>query len=259
MSDPIYLTTFTDKLSERGELALSTEQTDVYIRTITSLDLPFEIIIYDNDQATRMNKDHKTIHLDYYALQVSSEKIINRILVLAGQATKVHARKTVVTRISKQTAIEFQQEHHLQEAIEGKYRYGLYHEGELMTIALFNGARIMHNISSEHRSFELIRFCHKATFIVIGGLSKIIKRFVTDFSPDDIMTYVDLDWAQTSSLKTLSFEVQNRIGPLKYWVNPPFRWLIKSISDEEKYKKMFPHGFVKYNSGSIKMTLKLGK
>ncbi|ULT28536.1 hypothetical protein KUH03_19615 [Sphingobacterium sp. E70] len=84
-------------------------------------------------------------------------------------------------------------EHHLQTALPGKYRYGLYEQGELVSIAVFSGGRRMNDKNEEYRSFELLRFCNKSGYNVIGGLSKLITAFAKDFHPGDIMTYTDRD------------------------------------------------------------------
>lgn len=148
------------------------------------------------------------IHIDYDQLMSAESKIINRLRGLQGFGLCIYARNTVVARIDKRVAVEFQQEHHLQDALPGKYRYGLFYQGDLVSVAVFGGARIMRKEGPDHRSFELLRFCHKADTLVVGGLSKLVKAFVKDFNPQDIMTYSDKDWSQEdSSLSAIGFKI----------------------------------------------------
>lgn len=154
------------------------------------------------------------IHIDYDQLCSAPEKIINRLKGQHGLGERIYARTTVVARIDKRVALAFQEEHHLQGALPGKYRYGLFYRGELMSVAVFSGGRNMRQEGPDYRSFELIRFCHKSDTLVVGGLSKLLKAFIKDFSPQDIMTYADRDWSSNhSSLQTIGFEIVNIVAP----------------------------------------------
>jgi hypothetical protein len=46
---------------------------------------------------------------------------------------------------------------------------------------------------------------HAERCTVVGGLDKLLKAFVTDFHPDDIMTYADRDWSNGRSYEKLGF------------------------------------------------------
>lgn len=162
----------------------------------------------------------KTIHIDIDIIQHSSQKLLNRIVGLHGCGQKIFARQTVVARIDKKMALGFLDEHHLQTPLPGKYRYGLFQNGELVSIAVFGGARLMRQVAEGHRSFELLRFCHKGSTLVVGGLSKLIKAFINDFNPQDIMTYADLDWTEESSLGCVGFQAIGKLSPqIFYLVN----------------------------------------
>ena len=189
------------------------------------------------------------IHIDIDRIINQSTSIIYRLKGLHGLGQRVYARKTVVARIDKRVASAFLDEYHLQGAMPGKYRYGLFYEGELISVAVFSGGRIMRDISSEYRSFELIRFCHKADTLVIGGISKLIKAFVADFNPQDIMTYADRDWCSDSSLERIGFQVVGSLDPFT-----------ASIKDGKRLLYSSDHEGIDYsvaNLGSIKLKLVL--
>lgn len=160
----------------------------------------------------------KTIHIDIDMLQQASTKILNRIIGLHGCGKKIYARETVVARIDKKVALDFLEEHHLNVPLAGKYRYGLYKDGELVSIAVFSGARLMYQTAEKYRSFELLRFCHKGNTLVVGGLSKLIKAFSKDFKPQDIMTYADLDWTEESSLGSVGFQTVGSLSPQVFYI-----------------------------------------
>lgn len=189
------------------------------------------------------------IHIDFDLIYNSPKKVLKRLMGIHGKGNKVYARNTVVARVDKRVALDFQEEHHLQIALPGKYRYGLFYQGDLVSIAVFSGGRIMKKISDEHRSFELIRFCHKGDFLVVGGLSKLLKAFAKDFSPQDIMTYSDLDWGKDSSLTQIGFEVVGILEPQRFAIKENKRIALGHLTEKEDY-------FID-NEGSLKLKIVL--
>jgi len=177
------------------------------------------IYIYLPGAVRQENSEYlASIHIDIDQVSNDSSKIIKRIRGLHGLGERVYARQTVVARVDKRNALHFLEEHHLNMAFPGKYRYGLYLKGELVSVAVFSGGRHMRDLGDAYRSFELIRFCHKGDLLVVGGLSKLIKAFVKDFNPQDIMTYADLDWTQESSLAAIGFVAIDKTIPQQFYV-----------------------------------------
>lgn len=178
--------------------------------------------------------------------------LLNRIKVLLGMGKRIYARQCVIARIDKQTALDFQKEHHLQRELPGKYRYGLFFQGELMAIMIFSGGRLMRH-SENYRSFECLRFCSKQRFIIIGGFSKLLQSFIRDFKPNDIMTYVDADWSDGSKFEKIGFKKIMITDPQLFSVNKEDNSR-SVLSKSEDYKDLDHHPFYKVaNSGSIKM------
>ena len=158
------------------------------------------------------------IHIDEDLWISKPQILLDRLATLYGHAEKSNARQAVVARIDKKVAMEFQEEHHLQGALTGKYRYGLFKDGELLAVAIFSGLRNMRH-TENYRSIELLHFCQKAKHLVIGGFSKILNKMVQDFSPNDIMTYIDRDWSEGHKFVALGFEQKGGIPSLCFKVN----------------------------------------
>ena len=218
--------------------------------------LTFDIYIaqaaYPNIEETNQKRK---ISISQEQLVQQFVKIRNRLKVLSGKAQKIYARETVLARIDKKQTLEFQEEHHLQIALPGKYRYGLYYKGELVSIAIFSGGRKMHEKPLDYRSFELLRFCQKSDHLVIGGLSKLLKAFIKDFNANDIMTYVDLDWSQDSSLKKLGFEEKGIKKGENLWISGNRQFIITDDKMLMETIENHPNGFLHKNTGSIKLVL----
>ncbi|MEC3878044.1 hypothetical protein [Parapedobacter sp. 10938] len=201
----------------------------------------------------------RCIHIDEDLWATRSQLLLNRIAALMGHAQRVYARNTVVARVEKRVALSFLQEHHLQVALPGKYRYGLYHDGELVAVAVFSGGRRMAEKPTDYRSYELLRFCHKQGVHVVGGFSKLLDGFRRDFNPDDIMTYADKDWSDGSRYRKLGFTEVGETAPQLFWVDMRTmqRYYERTLPSE--VAAMLPDerptaGYVAvHNSGSIKL------
>lgn len=226
-----------------------------FFTILTSAILPFKIHLYGHNIQERIESGmQKTVHIDEDVLMNKYDIILKRILAIALHQKKAYARNTVVARVDKKNTILFLEENHLQGAMPGKYRYGLFLDGELISLAVFSGGRKMPELNIEnYRSFELIRFCNKLGYNVVGGISKLLKAFVSDFQPNDIMTYTDKDWSQESTLEKIGFVKKSEIPPLKFWVNGTTRTLIKDEIQYAALQKEFPNGYLKENLGSLKL------
>ncbi len=221
-------------------------------------ELPYDLIyITQSPPKGDFHSEKKLITIDAIVFQHAAQKIFDRLKVQAGLARRIYARETVVVRIDKRIAVNFLDEYHLQSSLPGKYRYGLYYQGELFAVAVFSGARIMRDISDSHRSFELLRFCQKSNYIVVGGLSKLLKEFIREFQPQDIMTYADLSWTQESSLQKLGFKIKGKLPAQKFWWDGCILRPIKSDEEEKELKAQNPQGHLIHSNGSIKMVLDL--
>ncbi|MFB2118353.1 hypothetical protein [Parapedobacter sp. 2B3] len=201
----------------------------------------------------------RCIHLDEDLWITRGELLLNRIAALVGHAQRIHARDTVVARIEKRVAMPFLEEHHLQVALPGKYRYGLYGSGELVAVAVFSGGRRMADKPSDYRSFELLRFCHKQGVHIVGGFSKLLDGFRRDFNPGDIMTYADKDWSDGTSYHKMGFTIVGETVPQLFWVDRRTmqRYYESTLPPAIRTKpanEWYQAGYVAvYNSGSIKL------
>ncbi len=174
-------------------------------------------------------------------------QVLARIESLAGLNTRIHGRKTKVSKISKPIADEFINRNHLQGAVNSRYKLGLFEKEELVAVATFAALRNM-NHTENYKSAELIRFAVKSGYTVTGGLSKLISHFYMLFRPNDLMTYADRDWSLGEVYSTLGFSLTETIAHQQFSLDENLkRSLIKNRLD------VCP---VVFNTGSLKFILK---
>ncbi len=83
----------------------------------------------------------------------------------------------------------FLDENHIQGNCISKYRYGLYYNNELISLMTFGKSRFKDE-------FELLRFCNKLGYNVVGGASKLFFHFLKDHEEiKEVISYADRRWS----------------------------------------------------------------
>ena len=210
------------------------------------------------------------VHLWQDCWTTYQEIVRSRISVLSGSGVRVHARQTKALRIAKDEMRSFFVANHLQGAVNARYSYGLYSGEQLVAAASFSAGRAVVRNGTSGRSFELLRYASLLHHRVVGGLGKLIARFVEEVNPDDIMTYADLDWASGKGYQTLNFRQTAVSSPQTFWIHPaemiryyPHR-LPSKLTDEFRQQDKYAdiddflkdNGYVRiYNAGNLKFLL----
>ena len=65
--------------------------------------------------------------------------------------------------------------------------------GTLIAVATFSNARKWIKDGKEIRSYEWTRYASEPELRVSGGMGKLLKAFIKEVQPDDIMSYADLE------------------------------------------------------------------
>ena len=126
----------------------------------------------------------------------------------------IFARNCEVRRIGKTEAGEFLSRCHRYGDCASKYRYGLfvsksdvseYPLGMLVGVATFSAARRWEKESGVIRSYEWLRYSSLPEVRVIGGMGKVLKAFIDDVHPDDVMSYAPQDYYDGGVYETLGF------------------------------------------------------
>lgn len=210
----------------------------------------------------------RVIHLWEDIWQTKRSIVESRLMSIFGKSETIPARLTQVQRIDKPTLDKFLINNHLQSKVNAKLKYGLFlpsryfrviqnekvlqenahKEAFLVAVASFSNAKKFIREGQEYRSYELIRFANYKGFTVVGGLNKLLKMFIDEHAPDDIMTYADADWSDGTNYEKIGFERIELTPPLSFELdNETFT---RNLADENTKTKI-------YNSGNWKFLMKL--
>ena len=142
------------------------------------------------------NKNIKLIHIFEDEIISKSDIVKSRIKNLLGLSEiKIPARKCTIKEIDFISKKSFLNKNHIQGNCVDKIRYGLVFNDELICMMSFSKNRIALGQNNNDNEWELIRFCSKLNYNIIGGFNKLLKHFVKNNFPKKITTYADSRWS----------------------------------------------------------------
>lgn len=155
--------------------------------------------------------------------------IKNRLFNIMGLSNKIYARKCIVKKVDKKVAKQFYNINHMQGSPSTlKYSYGLYYNNDLVSLMSFGGLRKSLGQKQKEGSFELLRFCNRLGYSVIGGASKLMKVFENEVKPDHLISYADYSWSDGG--------VYNNLGFIKTSLTDPGYWYMVEDKREHRFK-----------------------
>lgn len=175
--------------------------------------------------------------------------VLSRIKSKLGLNSKIYARKTTVKKLNRSEAYDFLLANHINDALKTKYNFGLMYNNEILAIACFGPIMHKKTEGKGDQSGELIRFCNKLDYTVVGGLSKLLKHFITQYKVDDVMTYIDKDWSDGKSFIQLGFEVVGEKHQFPYYVD----------LNQKQFTQESNETITIYKSGLMKLLFKVEK
>ena len=183
--------------------------------------------------------------------------VLSIIASILGQNKTIFARNCEVKKVNKLQAEAFINQNHLLGYLNAYYKYALFFDNEIIAIATFSKGRKMNRLEANKRSFELISFCCKKNISVTGGLSKLLKAFITDLQPGDIMTYVDKDWSEGKAYLKIGFKLHSETPPQSFLFNTKSLAKQKVSNDFELENKQDKDTILVKNSGNLKLVYTL--
>ena len=142
----------------------------------------------------------------------------SRIINLLGKSERIYARNCTVEKIDKTIAKNFFIKNHIQGNVNAKEIYGLKYNNELVAAMSFGDFRKNMGKNSVENSFELLRFCNKIGYNVIGGASKLFKHFINEHNPNEIVSYADRRWSKGNLYEQLNFNFSHESEPSYFYV-----------------------------------------
>ncbi len=188
----------------RGGLGDTRQEIDIYLPD-RKIGIEFNGAHWHSDKfKDRMYHKNKTLLAQQHGIQLihifendwlnKKDKVLSLLSAKLGLNKKIAARKCEVRSVSSAESNAFLEKYHLDNFARGdSVRLGLYLKNELIMIATFGKPRY-----DKTYTWELYRLASKSQITVVGGVSRLIKKF-TDTNPGSLMTYADLSHSDGKS------------------------------------------------------------
>lgn len=114
---------------------------------------------------------------------------------------RIYARNCIVKQISKKEKKVFCAANHLQGDGHSQIELGLFYNNELVSVMTFGKRKITKAVPE----MEIIRYCNKIDYNIIGGASKLLSYFLKNFNCKKLITYSDNCISNGNIYKKLGF------------------------------------------------------
>ncbi len=150
-----------------------------------------------------------------YKKDIIKSIILNKI----GSIKKgIFARKCIIKEVSNKESIVFLNKNHIQGWCVSKYRYGLYHNDILVSLMTFGKKRLNLGSKIHNDEYELLRFCNLLDNRIVGGASKLLKKFLESVNVNSLTTFSKNDYSSGNLYEKIGFEYESKTNPNYYWV-----------------------------------------
>lgn len=149
--------------------------------------------------------------------------ILNKI---GKSYNRVFARKCEFKEVDKKVSREFLDDNHIQGSSSFSDSYGLFYNNELVSLMCFGKRKITRGVVK----YELIRFCNKLGYSVVGGASKLLKNSKVD----ECISYCDLRYSGGNLYGKLGMKLSHQSKPNYFYTKNNMDLLHRSNFQKHK-------------------------
>lgn len=148
------------------------------------------------------------------------DNIINLLKNIFIENKIIYARNCTISKLDYKTKSDFINEYHFYgDSNQGTISYGLYYNNELVSVMSFGKLRGQNKLHNNKDHYELVRFVTKDSMRIIGGASKLFKKFISEYKPVYIICYSDNDFFTGETYNKLCFKLKSLGESIDYqWV-----------------------------------------
>lgn len=208
---------YSGKVLENDRIILKGKEIDIYLPDL-KVGIEYNGLFFHSETVRgrkhhydkwRLARDVGVRLIQIYSNEYEDKRVLieSKILNLLGKSSRIYARNTEIRVVGRHESDEFLTINHLQGSDSGKVGYGLYYNGELVSLMTFGPSRF-----NRKYKYELLRFCNKVGYSVVGGASKLLKRFRADYV-GSIVSYADKRYSEGNLYKSLGFILDGETKP----------------------------------------------
>lgn len=182
---------------------------------------------------------------DWYNKHDSIISLLKNIFI---DSKIIYARNCTISKLDYKTKSVFINEYHFYgDSNQGTISYGLYYNNELVSVMSFGKLRGQNKLHNNKDHYELVRFVTKDNMRIIGGASKLFKKFISEYQPVYIICYSDNDFFTGETYNKLGFKLKSLGESIDYqWVKGT-----KALSRYECMKNKLLEKYPEYRNINI--------
>lgn len=188
----------------------------------------------------------RIIHIWEDEWDYKKEIIKSQIKNILGYSERLYARKCEFRKVSIKESTSFLENNHIQGKDRSSKKYGLYYNGELVSLMTFN--KVEGRKKMKNGEYNLSRFCNKMGISVIGGASKLLHNFIKESKSSRIISYADNDWSIGNLYEKLNFDLISIS-------NPDYKYKVR---DKRVHKQNFKRSKLPNNMSEREYTEDMG-
>lgn len=166
----------------------------------------------------------RLIHIFENEWKQKQEIVKSRLKNLFGKSKTIYARNCKVRIVDNKTTRDFLEKSHIQGFCFSKWNYGLYYNDEVVSLMTFGKSRF-----SKKYNWELLRFCNKLGYSVVGGASRLLKQFN---EIGTVVSYSDKRWDTGNLYEKLGFKYSHTSSPNYFYTKDKLK-----LESRNKYQK----------------------
>ena len=240
----------------------ATSPKDAHLESLLATDCIQDLYLEDHEHPLVISEDR------WYT---KNQMMKSRILAHLEVFSPIYARNCEIRRIDRTVAKEFLEANHSYGYAACRYCYGMFLKrhtghaadnasiipGTLVAVATFSNARKWIKDDKTIRSYEWTRYASLPDVRLSGGMGRMLKTFIKEVQPDDIMSYADLEWSQGDVYRQLGFELEGMKAPVLFTIDTD-TWRRTPIKPGASHEVELMSGETYFqNLGSNKYRLKL--
>lgn len=165
------------------------------------------------------------------------------VLNLLQSKNKIYARYCEVHSLDTVTADIFTSKNHLSGSCKGQFEnYGLYYGGELVMVMTFGSPRY-----NKKYDFELLRLCSKSDMNIVGGASKLFRRFIQNNPGKSVISYCDASKFKGDVYEKLGMKYLYTSEPNVVWSKGK-KYVTSNLLRQRGYDQLFGTSYGKGTS-----------
>ena len=223
---------------------------DIYIPEL-NLGIEYDGLYWHNE--SNKGKDYHKTKKDFFkekGIEIiniyedeweNKKEIVKSIISnkLGKVSSRIYARECDIKKIDFNKAKIFLDENHIQGGTNSpKFSYGLFYNEELISVMTFGKSRFNKNYD-----WELVRFANKINYNIIGGASKLLKKFQKE-NEGTIISYCDFRYFSGTVYDKLGFKILSENRPNFNWVKNSDRFNRERFN-KKRIENLFPETFNK--------------